>query len=117
MKAKYIEKECKHHGKTTYVLEPSRNAYRCRQCRMDAVQRRREKLKQKAVDYKGGKCQRCGYDKCIGALEFHHRDEKEKDFGISYKGYTKAWNKVQEELDKCDLVCANCHREIHYVGT
>ena len=82
-------------------------------CRIEAVQRRRKELKLKAVEYKGGKCNICGYNKCIDALEFHHLNETEKSFGIGAKGYTRSWEKVKEELDKCILVCANCHREIH----
>jgi hypothetical protein len=46
-------------------------------------------------------------------LEFHHLETSRKDFGISGKGYTRSWSKVSEELDKCMLLCANCHREIH----
>ncbi|MBP9854147.1 MAG: hypothetical protein KBD53_04690 [Candidatus Omnitrophica bacterium] len=46
-------------------------------------------------------------------MEFHHKDPSQKDFNISCKGYTRSWNKVRQELDKCVLVCANCHREIH----
>jgi hypothetical protein len=70
-------------------------------------------LRRNAVDYKGGSCELCGYSKCIEALEFHHRDPSGKGFGISSKGYTRSWRKVKEELDKCILVCANCHRELH----
>jgi len=66
-----------------------------------------------AVEYKGGKCEICGYDRCIEALEFHHKSISSKDFGISAKGYTRSWKKVMEELDKCIIVCANCHRELH----
>ena len=73
----------------------------------------RQKNKERAVNYKGGKCERCGYNKCITALEFHHTDPKEKDFHIS-SNMNKAWDKVKKELDKCILVCSNCHREIHY---
>jgi len=47
------------------------------------------------------------------ALEFHHRDSSKKDFGISYRGYTRSWAKVLEEIEKCELLCANCHRETH----
>lgn len=47
------------------------------------------------------------------ALEFHHLASARKDFGISSKGYTRSWKKIQEELDKCILLCANCHREAH----
>lgn len=79
----------------------------------EAVQKRRKKLKQMSIDYKGGCCQKCGYNKCNGALEFHHLDPNKKDFAISSKGDTKSWEKLQNELDKCILVCANCHREIH----
>lgn len=66
-----------------------------------------------AVQYKGNKCCICGYDKYIGALEFHHLNPNQKDFGIGSKGYTRSFTKVKEELDKCICVCANCHREIH----
>ena len=53
----------------------------------------------------------CGYDKNISALEFHHKNPEEKDFTISsFKG---SWEDIQRELDKCVMVCANCHREIH----
>ena len=66
-----------------------------------------------AVQYKGGKCELCGYDRCIEAFEFHHLDSSKKDFGISEKGYTRSWVRIKEELDKCQLLCANCHRETH----
>jgi len=79
-----------------------------------AVKKRRNKLKEMAIEYKGGSCEKCGYNRCPRALEFHHLDPTQKDFGIGYKGYTRSWEKVKEELDKCIMVCANCHREIHY---
>jgi len=81
--------------------------------RVRAVIRRRRKLKRLAVEYKGGKCEICGYDKYLGALDFHHTDPNQKDFGLSSSGITRAWNLIKQELDKCVLVCANCHREIH----
>ena len=84
-----------------------------RQYLLKAVQRRREKVRLMAVSYKGGCCQICSYDRCIEALEFHHLDPTQKDFGISRKGYTRSWEKVKEEVDKCILLCANCHREVH----
>ena len=70
-----------------------------------------QKNKLRAVYYKGGKCQLCGYNKSIRALQFHHIDPNEKDFGIS--GGTKSFEKMKPELDKCILVCSNCHCEIH----
>jgi hypothetical protein len=65
------------------------------------------------VAYLGGKCVKCGYDKCVAAMEFHHRDPSMKDFAISGGGVTRSFEAIKVELDKCDLVCANCHREIH----
>ena len=78
-----------------------------------AVRKRRRKVRRMAVQYKGGRCSRCGYDKCVEALEFHHLDSAQKDFGISARGYTRSWERVRAELEKCILVCANCHRELH----
>ena len=78
-----------------------------------AVKRRRKKIREMAINYKGGRCVVCGYDKCKQVFEFHHI-KGEKEFGISTKGYTRSWKRIRAELDKCVLVCANCHREIHY---
>lgn len=78
-----------------------------------AVHKRRRKIREMAVEHKGGACEHCGYNRCIDALEFHHNDSSKKDFSISRKGYTRSWAKVKEELGKCTLLCANCHREIH----
>ncbi len=80
---------------------------------IEAVRKRRKKLRQLAIEYKGGKCLLCGYKKCGEALEFHHTGSSGKDFGISHKGYTRSWKRVKEELDKCVMLCANCHREVH----
>ena len=66
-----------------------------------------------AVQLKGGKCQICGYNKYIDALSFHYLDEKTKSFDLSTKGLTRSWKKTKAEVDKCILVCENCHREIH----
>jgi len=78
-----------------------------------AVDKRRKLIRKMSVEYKGGRCTICGYSKCNSALEFHHTNSSAKDFGISAKGYTRSWEKVKTELDKCILLCANCHREIH----
>ena len=76
-----------------------------------AVARRRRRLREMALEYKGGKCVFCGYAKYSGALDFHHLSNK--SFGLSERGLTRSWKKICEELDKCILVCANCHREVH----
>lgn len=76
-----------------------------------AVAKRRKIVRHKAIEYKGGKCELCGYNRCIEALEFHHNTGV-KNFGISARGYTRSWNTVKAELDLCQLLCANCHREV-----
>jgi len=78
-----------------------------------AVAKRRKKIKRLAIEYLGGKCMICGYNKCAEAMDFHHRGTTKKNFGIADKGYTRSWVKVKSELDDCYLLCANCHREIH----
>jgi len=72
----------------------------------------KRKKKLELIEYKGGKCVICGYNKCASALEFHHRDPNQKDFGIGNSSFS--FKKMKIEVDKCDLVCSNCHREIHY---
>ena len=79
----------------------------------EAVMNWRKRTKLALVEYKGGKCERCGYNKCIEALEFHHMDPSQKDFTIS--GKSKAFEYLKEEVDKCIMVCSNCHKEIHYM--
>jgi hypothetical protein len=81
----------------------------CSACRQSL---RLNKVKQKAIEYMGGKCLVCGYDKSTASLDFHHLDETTKEFGFS-GNYNISWTRFQKELDKCVLVCANCHREIH----
>jgi len=95
-------------------LVETKNIFCSGKCRNKAaVTRKRRELKTQAVEYKGGCCYRCGYSKSNNALQFHHEDSTVKEFGISSKGTTRAWEIIKTELDKCVLVCANCHAEIH----
>jgi predicted HNH restriction endonuclease len=77
-----------------------------------ATTKRRRKIKLFAIDYKGGKCQVCGYNHCAGALDLHHV-KGEKKFLISTDAYLHSWKAIKAELDKCVLLCSNCHRELH----
>lgn len=87
----------------------------CRKCVNQHTIERCRKLKTELIQYKGGKCQKCSYDKYQGALDFHHRNSEQKDFSISKKyRCSKLNDKIKNELDKCDLLCANCHREEHF---
>lgn len=73
----------------------------------------RKIIKQWSLEVKGEKCSICGYNKCIEALEFHHLDPLEKEFSLSDRNLVLDWEIIKKELDKCILICANCHREIH----
>lgn len=70
--------------------------------------------KQKAVEYKGGRCVCCGYFGCLAALDFHHRNPKEKEgYGSGALKAHWTFERNKPEIDKCELVCVRCHREIH----
>jgi hypothetical protein len=97
-------------GNSFFPAKYGKNALMCKSC---VSNRRRFALKLKCVEYLGGKCIVCGYNSCVGALDFHHRDPKQKEFAISGR-HCKSWEKIKQELDKCDLLCSNCHREHHY---
>ena len=86
-----------------------------RKCKLnDHVTRNRRKWKQRAVELLGGKCVVCGYNKCVRALHFHHL--RDKEFSISDSGCTRSWKRVEAELQKCILLCSNCHAEQHQLG-
>ena len=84
--------------------------YFCKSCwNQRTYKSRKDKLKNYILS-RGGKCSKCGYNKCLEALQFHHRDPKVKD-----PTWNKGWNleRLSTELVKCDLLCANCHFEEH----
>jgi len=84
-----------------------------REANIRGVTKRRKKIRLKAIEHLGGKCTRCGYNKYPEVMEFHHRNPSQKDFNISKKGHCRSWERVKKEIEKCDLFCANCHREVH----
>ena len=102
---------CKVHGYTPHRKRVD-GGYRCRKCSSENKRNKRNTLKIQAVEYLGGECSVCGYNKCINALEFHHRNPDEKDFAIS-RSSRLSFEDIKSELDKCDILCANCHRELH----
>lgn len=80
-----------------------------------AVQEQKQKYKAEWVEFKKTlKCQKCGYNKHHNALDFHHKDPKEKDRAVSYFVARKLFKKAMEETKKCMVLCANCHRVLHY---
>lgn len=91
-----------------FIYNKKKN-HRKNMCGSCAVIQWRRRTKQKAVDYKGGKCTLCGYSKCLRNLTFHHLNPSEKSFQICC---TLGWERIKKELDKCILVCCRCHGEI-----
>lgn len=73
--------------------------------------KRRKQLKHRLVEGRGGRCETCGYSAAPAALDFHHRDPRTKDFSIS--SFQGSWDRLLAESQKCDLLCANCHRIRH----
>ena len=90
-----------------FYQKPNRSYSYCKDCFNEYVKQRWKERKKK------GKCSSCGYNKYPDVLEFHHRDTKTKEFDWK-KLRQMNWDKVIKELDKCDMLCANCHRERHY---
>lgn len=82
--------------------------------RSDAVKKWRKSTKKRMVDSLGGECQICGYSKCLEALDIHHLDPSEKEFGFgAIRGNPTSWDKIVIEIRKCILLCRNCHAEFH----
>lgn len=80
----------------------------------EAVKRWRHNTKKRMVQSMGGKCAICGYNNCNDALELHHINPMEKEFGFGkMTADPKSWSRFVEELRKCVLLCSNHHREIH----
>lgn len=72
------------------------------------------KRKYEVIMSRGGKCEICGYNKNLSALDFHHKNPDEKEFQIDLRHFSNSsLERLQTELDKCMLVCSNCHRAIH----
>ncbi len=110
-----IERARREAGKCSLVCG---NCHRIRHARSKTdsghpVVRFRRNVKLKAVVLAGAACRGCGLAEPVDALEFHHLDATEKDFGISVDGIPRSWARIRSELAKCVLLCANCHRETH----
>lgn len=117
-----LEKECKMCRKIFPIREFQRKKrvkglYRtrydntCRPCLAEKSRLKHIETKRLSVNYLGGKCARCGYQRCLSALDFHHKDSSTKEFEIGSK---VNFEKIKEELDKCELLCRNCHAEHHH---
>lgn len=94
------------------ISKKSRGSHKCRKCEYKNNRDRHNKRKSELVDLHGSSCRLCGYEKYIGALEFHHINPAEKD--KNFRDMIRLLPELAaKELEKCILVCTNCHREIH----
>ncbi len=99
----------KHAGGKNYI------ASFCKVCDVNRIGARIRHMRLQLIEVGGGVCNACGYSKCKQSLEFHHRDKTMKDFHISsIRSITET---VLAEIAKCDLLCANCHREAHFFNS
>jgi len=86
-----------------------RQTNRCGSCNTKI---RRFRSKAAAVKYLGGKCSKCNWSGDQAALQFHHKDPNQKDFTIGNVA-NKSWDSIKKEMEKCILLCANCHMIEH----
>jgi transposase-like protein len=101
---------CPRHGMTRHVRR--KEGFRCARCRVEHVADKRRRIKRQLVLEAGGRCQLCGYDRCVAALQFHHLDRATKRFALSQDGVSRSIAQAREEAAKCVLLCANCHAEV-----
>jgi ribosomal protein L37AE/L43A len=102
---------CRVHGQTKFRRD-SKGYFKCLRCRSEAVTRRRRKVKAILIAEAGGVCAICGYDRYVGALQFHHRNPSLKEFELSADGFYRSLERARAEARKCILLCANCHAEV-----
>ena len=96
-------------GTISYYCNPTIPKSKARQKRL-----KRKNLKLKCIEYKGGKCCLCGFNRFSSALDFHHLDPSKKEINIAEAfARNHSFKRIQKELDKCLMVCSNCHRGIH----
>lgn len=104
---------CKHCGTTNPddFFKQNKMKSCCLKCHTLHVHQKKRLIKVKAIEYLGGKCNICGYVGSPAIFDFHHKNPAEKEFGWGNNRTT--WDKLKPELDKCLLLCSNCHREVH----
>ena len=113
-----IEKKidnCEIHGETLFSKHKNGNAkprFKCGKCAAEATAKVVKQKQDMAYKKYGDSCKICGYNKCRRALDWHHIDPTQKEIEPR-KVFSRSWDKIQKELDKCILLCANCHREVH----
>lgn len=121
--AKYEKMEhCEKHGHTLFAGNKKNSNtgsdtvyYTCRACMTESQAARVRLNKQKSIEYMGGSCRHCGgtFPGHPEVFEFHHVDPNTKEKGVGNFRMSRSFKKIKEELDKCVMLCANCHRIEH----
>ena len=106
-----VQLTCERCGRVYLHDVNHRSGHTLHYCNSCMVNTRRFERKLKCIEYMGGECQKCGYSKCSRAFHFHHLDPSLKSWQIS-GAHCRKWARVKEELDKCVLLCSNCHMEL-----
>lgn len=107
-----VERICPRHGLAPHTRFGNQPQYRCRRCNSERVAARRRRVKEILVREAGGCCRLCGYDRSLAALHFHHLDPGQKAFGIAHRGVSRSLARARAEVEKCVLLCSNCHAEV-----
>ena len=115
-------RQCSICGKNFKIVPKGYTRHFCYECspsydkeqgRAQNISEIKKAIKKQLVEYKGGKCEKCGYDKCMRALHFHHINPKKFEISAYLRLSHFNMQELYEEVDKCQLLCANCHAEIH----
>ena len=114
-------KKCQLCGKEFETIKYGGARKFCFECspntgRASAITSLRHKSKEIGINKLGGACKKCGNTKAY-LLDFHHKDPKEKEDALATIAKNYNFELYFSELEKCDLLCANCHREFHYLNT
>ena len=107
-------KKCSKCGEGKSATNFAKNRRQCKKCVQTNARIQGRLRKERLVEHFGGKCLQCEYDKCPAALDFHHINPEEKKFRLSGNELRRAFAALIKEAKKCMLLCANCHRELHY---
>lgn len=100
----FRERKCKD-SENRYVMGT------CKKCEADYRHNRRSHVKKTLQDIKlKNGCADCGYKDSPYALDFDHLPENDKLFNISEARFSKSLSALLKEVEKCEVVCANCHR-------
>jgi hypothetical protein len=86
----------------------------CKKCHNKNTVAKKRNWKVEVIELMGGKCVKCGYDKCVAALEFHHPDPTKKDQENWRAIRNRGKDYLREQTKECIILCSNCHKELHY---